>query len=27
LRESSFCPLGKVVAVPFESFLEKIIKK
>ncbi len=27
LRESSFCPLGKVVAVPLESFLEKVLKK
>jgi len=24
LRETSFCPLGKGVAMPFESFLEKI---
>jgi NADH:ubiquinone oxidoreductase subunit F (NADH-binding) len=27
LRESSFCPLGKVVAVPLESFLEKVLQK
>jgi NADH:ubiquinone oxidoreductase subunit F (NADH-binding) len=27
LRESSFCPLGKTVAVPFESLIEKIIEK
>lgn len=24
LKESSFCPLGKSVSAPFESFLEKI---
>lgn len=27
LKESSFCPFGKAVAVPFGSLLEKIIKK
>ncbi len=27
LRESSFCPLGKAVAVPMEGMIEKIIKK
>ncbi len=27
LREASFCPLGKSVAVPLESFLTKILKK
>lgn len=26
LRETSFCPLGKGVSTPFESFLEKIYK-
>ena len=27
LREASFCPLGKSVAVPMESFIAKVIKK
>jgi NADH:ubiquinone oxidoreductase subunit F (NADH-binding) len=27
LREASFCPLGKSVAVPLESFISKVIKK